>query len=329
MTASLFRLTTAGGARSTAGGRRRPNGAAVLALVTLPLLAATGCAAEKAPAGVTESEAGTPAGAPTAAAPETEKQASPSEASRQDSEPKTGGIEENPGFDRAGLNERLRSAAWSDDVAAAEKLIAWGADANARDETMQSAHLISTSEGHLELLRLTLAHGADVRDLDSWDGTGLIRAAERGHWQVVGELIQAGVPLDHVNRVGYQAIHEAVVFGRDDESYHATVRVLIAGGVDFSTPSVSEGQTPLQMAYARGFPRQAALIEALTTAPAPQNPEAALFAAAESGDPNAVAIALRAGAAPDARNADGRTALEIAEANTHPASAQILRALGG
>ena len=52
-----------------------------------------------------------------------------------------------------------------------------------------------------------------MADLDSWNGTGLIRAAERGHWAVAGELIRAGVPLDHVNRVGYQAIHEAVWFG--------------------------------------------------------------------------------------------------------------------
>ena len=243
--------------------------------------------------------------------------------------PQASEVPPNPGYDQAELDAHLRSAAWSNDVDMAERLIAWGANVNAKDDTVQSAYLIATSEGHLELLRLTLAHGADVNDLDSWVGTGLIRAAERGHWEIVGALIRAGVPLDHVNRVGYQAIHEAVIFGRDDESYHQTVRVLVAGGADVATPSGSEGLTPVQMATWKGYPQQAALLEALTTAPAPADPTAALFAAAEAGDPNAVTIALRAGAPLDARDAAGRTALEVAEAGNHPVSAGILRALGG
>ena len=32
---------------------------------------------------------------------------------------------------------------------------------------MQSAYLIATSEGYLDLLRLTLANGAEVNDKDS------------------------------------------------------------------------------------------------------------------------------------------------------------------
>lgn len=234
----------------------------------------------------------------------------------------------NPGLTQSELDERLRWATWGNDIDTAAQLIEWGADVNAQDSTQQSAFLIATSEGRDELLRLTLEHGADVADLDSWNGTGLIRAAERGHWDVAGTLIRAGVDMHHVNRVGYQAIHEAVIFGRDDPTYHAAVRVLVAGGASLTTPSATEGQTPLQMAQSRGFSGQIRILEALDRE-APEHPEAALLAAAASGDADALTLALRAGAAVDTRDPEGRTAIDIAEDGGNLAAATVLRALGG
>ncbi|GAB2789185.1 hypothetical protein GCM10020360_09720 [Nonlabens tegetincola] len=234
-----------------------------------------------------------------------------------------------PDIDQAELDRRLRDAAWANDVAGAEQLIAWGADVNATDETVQSAYLIATSEGRTELLQLTLDHGADVNALDSWHGTGLIRAAERGHWDVSGALLRAGVSVDHVNNLGFQAIHEAVWLGRDDPTYHATLRVLVAGGAAFDTPSTVQWLTPLQMAEQRGFAGSAAVLRTLTSTPLPADPAAALLAAAESGDPDAVAIALRAGADPATKHSSGATARELAEHAGAAAAAQVIRALGG
>ena len=155
--------------------------------------------------------------------------------------------------EQARLDEQLRDSAWDNDVAKARQLIRRGADVNAKDDTVQSAYLIATSEGYLDLLRLTLGTGAEVDDKDSWNGTGLIRAAERGHYSVVGELLQAGIDRNHVNRIGYQAIHEAVWLGEDTDTYAATLRVLAAGGVQLDNPSRDEGLTPLQMAQSRGY----------------------------------------------------------------------------
>lgn len=151
------------------------------------------------------------------------------------------------------LDELLRDAAWANDVATAQQLIERGADVNAKDETVQSAYLITTSEGYDELLALTFEHGAAIDDKDSWNGTGLIRAAERGHHLVVGRLLAAGIDQDHVNRIGYQAIHEAVWFGADEPLELATVHTLIAGGVQLDEPSGSERLTPLEMARNRGY----------------------------------------------------------------------------
>ena len=74
---------------------------------------------------------------------------------------------------------------------------------NAQDDTQQSAYLIATSEGYYELLELTLRHGAQVEAKDSYNGTGLIRAAERGHCRRRRRLVRAGVPVDHVNNLGW------------------------------------------------------------------------------------------------------------------------------
>lgn len=229
---------------------------------------------------------------------------------------------------QAVLDQQLRDAAWADDVGRARRLVRQGADVNAKDETEQSAYLIATSEGHLELLRLALRNGAKVDDKDSWNGTGLIRAAERGHGLVVGELLRAGIQRDHVNRIGYQAIHEAVWLGEDTRSYATTVRVLAAGGVELDKVSPSAGLTPLQMARERGYDGLARILTNVTTADAPADPDAALLRAAERGDADAVAVALRAGADVEARDARRRTALLLASTFDRVAVAELLVAMG-
>lgn len=226
------------------------------------------------------------------------------------------------------LNEGLRAAAWANDVTEARRLITLGADVNAKDETQQSAYLIATSEGYLDLLRLTLAHGAQVDDKDSWNGTGLIRAAERGHALVVGELLRAGINRDHINRIGYQAIHEAVWLGDDTPEYATTVRVLAAGGVELDRRSPSAELTPLEMARQIGHTGAAGILETITSAARPADPDAALLQAAEVGDANAVAIALRAGANIEARDAHDRTALLLAATYDQIPVANVLVAMG-
>ena len=230
--------------------------------------------------------------------------------------------------EQARLDERLRDAAWANNVTEARRLIRRGANVNAKDETVQSAYLISTSEGYLDLLRLALRHGAKIGDKDSWNGTGLIRAAERGHHGVVGELLQSGIARDHVNRIGYQAIHEAVWLGEDSDDYATTVRVLAAGGVKLNQASRDEGLTPLQMAQRRGYEGLEQVLARMTTSQPPADADAALLRAAARGDADGVAIALRAGADPEARDGRRRTALLLAAARDHVNAAKVLVALG-
>ena len=235
-----------------------------------------------------------------------------------------------PTVNQSSLDESLRRAAWADNVPRARRLVARGADVNAKDETEQSAYLIAASEGHLELLDLALDHGAKVNDKDSWNGTALIRAAERGHADVVARLLRAGIDRDHVNRIGYQAIHEAVWLGEDTSRYVDTVRVLAAGGVSLTGRSTGERMTPLEMAANRGYSRLHRSLQALTNSQRIPDADAndALLRAAARGDADRAALALRAGADLEARDDRERTALLLAAANDNVAVARLLVLMG-
>ena len=172
-----------------------------------------------------------------------------------------GGGNDEPARERGDLDRRLIEAAFANDVEAARRLIAQGADVNAKDVTQQSAYLIATSEvgDDPRLLELTLANGARVDDKDSYDGTGLIRAAERGHPRIVRRLLEAGIDRDHVNRLGWTALHEAIVLGDGGADHVATVRALVRGGVDVAVPD-GDGVTALEHAEERGFDRIARIL---------------------------------------------------------------------
>jgi ankyrin repeat protein len=160
-----------------------------------------------------------------------------------------------PAPERAPARDRaLLAAAYRNDVATARRLVRAGADVNARDGSRQSPYLIATSEvgDDPRLLEVTLAGGARVNDKDRFDGTGLIRAAERGQARIVARLLRAGIDRDHVNRLGWTALLEAIVLGDGGARHTSTVRALVAGGVDVNIPD-RDGARPLALAEERGF----------------------------------------------------------------------------
>ena len=160
------------------------------------------------------------------------------------------------------LNERLREATLAGRLQEAEELIAQGADVNAKDATDQSAYLLATSEVGSEpaLVELMLANGADVDAKDSYNGTGLIRAAHRGYAEIVDRLLEAGIDRDHVNRLGWTALLEAVILGDGGPAHVATVRRLVDGGVDVSIAD-TDGVTPLEHAERAGYSQIAAILK--------------------------------------------------------------------
>ena len=157
---------------------------------------------------------------------------------------------------RVSADEKLLAAAYENDVDAARDLIAEGADVNAKDDSEQSAYLIATSEvgDDPRLLEQTLAAGADVDAKDSYNGTGLIRAAERGYPKIVRRLLDTDIALDHVNRLGWTALLEAIILGDGGRAHTETVRLLVEAGADVNVAD-KDGTTPLEHARQRHFTR--------------------------------------------------------------------------
>ena len=102
------------------------------------------------------------------------------------------------------------------------------------------------------LLNLTLEHGADVDSKDSFNGTGLIRAADRGHADIAGRLVQAKIEIDHINNLGWTALHEAIILGDGSRRYVDTVRVLVAASADLRLQSQRDQIPRLSTPASRG-----------------------------------------------------------------------------
>ncbi len=155
----------------------------------------------------------------------------------------------------------LVAAAYGDHVEVARLLIEEGADVNAKDATEQSGYLIPTADGSLELLELMLAHGGDVRSLDSYRGTGLIRAADRGHVEIVRRLLETEIEVDHVNRLGWTALLEAIILGDGGARHMQIVRLLVDAGANVNLAD-GNGVTPLEHARRQGFEEIESILEA-------------------------------------------------------------------
>jgi len=144
----------------------------------------------------------------------------------------------------------LIAAAYANHLDVARLLVDAGADVNAKDETVQSAYLVSTSEveDDTRLLELTLESGADVASLDSYNGTGLIRAADRGYVEIVRRLLETDIDVDHVNNLGWTALLEAIILGDGGARHTEVVRLLLEAGAD---PDLADGEGIRPLAHAR------------------------------------------------------------------------------
>ncbi|BAJ28320.1 MULTISPECIES: ankyrin repeat domain-containing protein [Kitasatospora] len=154
----------------------------------------------------------------------------------------------------------LLLAALADHVALADLLVAAGADPDARDEREDSPWLVTGVTGSVPMMRALLPAGPDVRLVNRFGGVSLIPAAERGHVPYVrAVLAETDIDVDHVNRLGWTALLEAVILGDGGREHAEVVRLLLAAG---ASPALadSDGVTPLRHAERRGFDTLAALL---------------------------------------------------------------------
>lgn len=163
--------------------------------------------------------------------------------------------------DRHGRTPLLLTAI-GDHVAAAEVLVAAGADPDAQDERDDSAWLVTGVTGSVRMMRVLLPAGPDLTLRNRFGGVCLIPASERGHVDYVRTLLdETDIDVDHVNRLGWTALLEAVILGDGGRAHQTVVRLLLAAG---ATPGLADrdGVTALEHAERLGFTEIAELLRA-------------------------------------------------------------------
>ena len=99
-------------------------------------------------------------------------------------------------------------------------LVKFGADVNQQSENLDSPFLYAGATGQTEILKLFLKNGARFDVFNRYNGSALIPACERGHVETVQLLANTkNYPIDHVNRLGWTGLMEAVILGDGSKKY--------------------------------------------------------------------------------------------------------------
>nr|WP_145415108.1 ankyrin repeat domain-containing protein [Paenibacillus xylanexedens] len=147
----------------------------------------------------------------------------------------------------------LMIATYNQDTASVQKLIEAGADVNQQDDMLNSPFLYAGAEGYLDILKLTIQAGADPAITNRYGGTALIPASEHGYVDVVRELLtNTKVDVNHVNKLGWTALLEAIILNDGNERQQETIELLIHHGADVNLAD-GDGVTPLRHARAKDF----------------------------------------------------------------------------
>jgi ankyrin repeat protein len=145
---------------------------------------------------------------------------------------------------------------------AVRALLDAGADVDLQDDKLDNPFLYAGAEGLLDILRLANEAGADPAITNRYGGVAVIPASERGHVEVVRYLLnETDVDVDHVNRLGWTALLEAILLSDGGPRHQEIVSLLIEHGADVDLAD-GDGIRPLAHARARGHTATAALLEA-------------------------------------------------------------------
>ncbi len=126
-------------------------------------------------------------------------------------------------------------------------LVEHGADAKAQDGMGRTALHVASAEGHVEVVRMLVEHGVGATAQDGKGLTPLHVASTWGHVDVVCVLVEYGADVATQDEHGWTPLHLALAWGRLE-----VARFLVEHGADATTQS-RYGLTPLHMASAEGY----------------------------------------------------------------------------
>ena len=141
-------------------------------------------------------------------------------------------------------------------------LINAGADIDKQDQTCFNPFLLSCLNNDLTLLRLVLPANPNLDLLTRFGGVGITPASEKGHVEIVRELIEkTEINVNHTNFVGWTPLLEAIVLNDGGEKQQQIVKLLLDNGAN---PHMTDkyGKKPLELAKEKGYTEIAALLVA-------------------------------------------------------------------
>ncbi|RPD38623.1 ankyrin repeat domain-containing protein [Chitinophaga barathri] len=146
----------------------------------------------------------------------------------------------------------LMAAVYRNHTAVARLLIEAGANVNAQDKILNSPFLYAGAEGFTAIVQMCMKAGADYTVYNRYGGSALIPACEHGHVETVAALLSdPKFPVDHINRLGWTGLLEAIILGTGSERHIAVVKMLIAAGANVNIAD-KDGVTPLTHARHKG-----------------------------------------------------------------------------
>ncbi|MGW6700353.1 ankyrin repeat domain-containing protein [Nocardia sp. NPDC055049] len=191
------------------------------------------------------------------------------------------------------LDADLYDAALADDAARVRDLIARGADMETRGDNGRTPLVAATKNTATAAASALIEAGADVNAADDLQDSAYLYAGAEGLDEILAATLRHGADLRSVNRYGGTALIPA-----SEHAHVSTVRMLIAAGVDVNHVNK---------------PRWTALQEAVVYGDGSQRYQ------------ETVTALLAAGADPQIRDAEGRTALQNAERLHQDAIVALLR----
>jgi ankyrin repeat protein len=182
-------------------------------------------------------------------------------------------------------------------------------DVNARgfdgDETVLG---VASREGHSDVARVLLEHGADTELRDGYDWSPLDRVSQKGHEGVAGVLLEHGADVRALDRYGNTALH--VASGIHSSGHPVVARLLLEHGADANAKN-RYNRTPLHWAQNESVARVLLEYGAETNAQDVDN-RTTLHLALKKRRAEVARVLLENGADANSRDSKNKTPLHLA-----------------